>query len=145
MANGKMNREREIYKVTLVGGAANLLLLVFKFVAGIVGHSSAMIADAAHSLSDFVTDIVVLVFVKISSKPKDKSHDYGHGKFETLALTIIGIAIDPFFQHNRHDGCPKGQHSGSFKSLPVCPSSNLYCAFYNDAYGHCHQSYSDDG
>ena len=58
-----MERNREIYKVTLVGGAVNMLLLVFKFVAGIVGHSSAMIADAAHSLSDFVTDIVVLVFV----------------------------------------------------------------------------------
>ena len=88
-----MNREREIYKVTLLGGAANLLLLIFKFVAGIVGHSSAMIADAVHSLSDFVTDIIVLVFVKISSKPKDKTHDYGHGKYETLALTIIGIAL----------------------------------------------------
>ena len=88
-----MNREREIYKVTLVGGAVNLLLLVFKFVAGIVGHSAAMIADATHSLSDFVTDIVVLVFVKISNKPQDKSHDYGHGKYETLALTIIGIAL----------------------------------------------------
>ena len=88
-----MNREREIYKVTLVGGAVNMLLLVFKFVAGIVGHSSAMIADAAHSLSDFVTDIVVLVFVRISNKPQDKSHDYGHGKYETLALTIIGIAL----------------------------------------------------
>ena len=88
-----MNREREIYKVTLVGGAVNLLLLVFKFVAGILGHSSAMIADATHSLSDFVTDIVVLVFVKISNKPQDKSHDYGHGKYETLALTIIGIAL----------------------------------------------------
>ena len=88
-----MNREREIYKVTLVGGAVNMLLLVFKFVAGIVGHSSAMIADATHSLSDFVTDIVVLVFVKISNKPQDKSHDYGHGKYETLALTIIGIAL----------------------------------------------------
>ena len=88
-----MNREKEIYKVTLVGGAVNLILLVFKFIAGIVGHSAAMIADAAHSLSDFVTDIVVLVFVKISSKPKDKSHDYGHGKYETLALTIIGLAL----------------------------------------------------
>ena len=88
-----MNREREIYKVTLVGGAVNLLLLVFKFVAGIVGHSSAMIADATHSLSDFVTDIVVLVFVKISNKPQDKSHDYGHGKYETLAMTIIGLAL----------------------------------------------------
>lgn len=88
-----MNREREIYKVTFVGGAVNMLLLVFKFVAGVVGHSSAMIADATHSLSDFVTDIIVLVFVKISNKPKDKSHDYGHGKYETLALTVIGIAL----------------------------------------------------
>lgn len=88
-----MTREKEIYKVTLVGGAVNLLLLVFKFVAGVLGHSSAMIADAVHSLSDFVTDIVVLIFVKISNIPKDKSHDYGHGKYETLALTIIGVAL----------------------------------------------------
>ena len=86
-------REKEIYKVTLIGGAVNMLLLVFKIVAGVLGHSSAMIADAIHSLSDFVTDIIVLVFVKISSKPQDKSHDYGHGKYETLALTIIGIAL----------------------------------------------------
>ena len=87
------HREKEIYKVTLIGGAVNMFLLVFKFVAGVLGHSSAMIADAIHSLSDFVTDIIVLVFVKISSKPQDKSHDYGHGKYETLALTIIGIAL----------------------------------------------------
>ena len=87
------NREKEIYKVTLLGGVVNVLLLLFKFVAGIVGHSSAMIADAAHSLSDFVTDIIVIVFVKISNKPQDKSHDYGHGKYETLALTFIGIAL----------------------------------------------------
>lgn len=88
-----MTREKEIYKVTLVGGAVNVILLAFKFVAGIIGHSSAMIADALHSLSDFVTDIVVLVFVKISNKPQDKSHDYGHGKYETLALTLIGAAL----------------------------------------------------
>lgn len=88
-----MQREKEIYKVTLVGGAVNVLLLLFKFVAGIVGHSAAMIADAAHSFSDFVTDIIVLVFVQISNKPQDKSHDYGHGKYETLALTLIGVAL----------------------------------------------------
>ena len=88
-----MSREKEIYKVTLVGGFVNMLLLLFKFVAGVVGHSAAMIADAVHSLSDFVTDIIVLVFVKISSKPKDKTHDYGHGKYETLALTVIGLAL----------------------------------------------------
>ena len=88
-----MERQRQIYKVTLVGGAVNVVLLVFKFVAGIVGHSAAMVADAVHSLSDFVTDVIVLVFVRISGKPKDKSHDYGHGKYETLAMTIIGMAL----------------------------------------------------
>ncbi len=88
-----MGRNREIYKVTLAGGAVNLLLLLFKFVAGIVGHSAAMVADAVHSLSDFITDIIVLVFVHISGKPQDKSHDYGHGKYETLAMTLIGFAL----------------------------------------------------
>lgn len=88
-----MERNKEIYKVTLVGSVANVVLLLFKFVAGIWGHSAAMIADAVHSLSDFVTDIVVLIFVRISGKPKDKSHDYGHGKYETLATTIIGFAL----------------------------------------------------
>ena len=68
-----MDRSREIYKVTFVGGVVNVVLLLFKFIAGILGHSAAMVADAVHSLSDFVTDIVVLVFVHISGKPKDKS------------------------------------------------------------------------
>jgi cation diffusion facilitator family transporter len=88
-----MNREREIYKVTLVGSVGNATLLTFKFVAGIVGNSSAMIADAVHSLSDFVTDILVLVFVSISAKPQDQSHDYGHGKFETIASFLIALAL----------------------------------------------------
>ena len=88
-----MERNKEIYKVTLVGGAVNVVLLLFKFVAGIVGHSAAMVADAVHSLSDFVTDVIVLAFVHISGKPQDKSHDYGHGKYETLAMTLIGVAL----------------------------------------------------
>lgn len=88
-----MERNREIYKVTLVGGVVNVLLLLFKFIAGILGHSAAMVADAVHSLSDFLTDIVVLIFVRISSKPKDKTHEYGHGKYETLAMTLIGVAL----------------------------------------------------
>ncbi len=91
--NNKVERNKEIYRVTLVGGAVNVVLLLFKFVAGIVGHSAAMVADAVHSLSDFVTDVIVLVFVHISSKPKDKTHDYGHGKYETLAMTLIGMAL----------------------------------------------------
>ena len=88
-----MKREKEIYKVTLLGSIANLLLLGFKFIAGIVGHSGAMLADAVHSLSDFITDLVVLAFVGISAKPQDTSHDFGHGKFETVATMFIGLAL----------------------------------------------------
>lgn len=87
------NREKEIFRVTWIGSIGNFLLLVFKFVTGIVGHSSAMIADAVHSLSDFVTDIIVIAFVRISGKPQDEGHDYGHGKYETLATAIIGIIL----------------------------------------------------
>ena len=88
-----MTREKEIYKVTLVGSAGNLALLIFKFVAGVLGHSAAMVADAVHSLSDFFTDIIVLLFVKVSARPQDEGHDYGHGKFETLATLFIGLAL----------------------------------------------------
>lgn len=87
------SREKEIYRVTLVGSAVNALLIIVKFVAGIAGRSSAMIADAIHSLSDFATDIVVLVFVRLAGRPKDSNHTYGHGKFETLATLIIGVAL----------------------------------------------------
>lgn len=87
------HRAQEIYRVTIVGSIVNLLLLIFKFVAGILGHSAAMVADAVHSLSDFVTDIIVILFVRISSKPADCTHRYGHGKFETLASAIIGCAL----------------------------------------------------
>ncbi|MCH3969238.1 MAG: cation diffusion facilitator family transporter [Prevotella sp.] len=86
-------REHEIYKVTWAGSGVDIFLLIFKFAAGILGHSAAMIADAVHSLADFITDIVVLLFVKLSNKPKDKGHDYGHGKYETLATAVIGIAL----------------------------------------------------
>ncbi|MCI5710898.1 MAG: cation diffusion facilitator family transporter [Prevotella sp.] len=86
-------RERKIYRVTFMGGLVNVVLLVFKFVAGILGGSAAMIADAVHSLSDFASDIVVLVLVKLGSKPQDEDYDYGHGKFETLASVIIGLAL----------------------------------------------------
>lgn len=86
-------REKRIYRVTLMGSVVNVILLVFKFIAGILGGSAAMIADAVHSLSDFLTDIIVIAFVRISSKPEDEDHDYGHGKYETLATSIIGLAL----------------------------------------------------
>ena len=88
-----MNREQQIYRVTWVGFFANLFLSVGKIAAGIVGRSGAMIADGIHSISDFATDLVVMIFVKVSAMPKDDDHDYGHGKFETLATIIIGMAL----------------------------------------------------
>ena len=86
-------REREIFKVTLAGSAVNVLLTGVKFAAGLLGHSAAMLADAVHSLSDLLTDAIVLLFVRISSKPADRDHAFGHGKFETLATSIIGAAL----------------------------------------------------
>lgn len=88
-----MDRQKETYRVTIAGSIINILLLVFKFAAGILGHSAAMIADAIHSLTDFVTDAIVLVFVRLGSKPTDHDHDYGHGKYETLASAIIGVSL----------------------------------------------------
>ena len=88
-----MTREKELTKVTLIGSIGNLVLLSFKFIAGIVSGSSAMVADAVHSLSDFLTDLIVLLFVRISAKPQDSSHDYGHGKYETLATLLVGLAL----------------------------------------------------
>lgn len=93
MSEKSKNREHQIYRVTLVGSIGNLILVIFKFISGILGHSAAMIADAVHSLSDFVTDIIVVLLVKISSKPNDIDHKYGHGKYETLATAIIGIIL----------------------------------------------------
>lgn len=92
-SSAEKERARRIYKVTAVGSLVNFLLIIVKFVAGIYGRSAAMIADTVHSLSDFITDLIVLVFIRFSSKPVDYSHDYGHGKFETLATAMIGIIL----------------------------------------------------
>lgn len=89
----KKNRTRTIRNATLVGSVANLLLTIGKIIAGIVGKSSAMIADGVHSLSDLVTDLIVLAFIRVSGKERDKSHKYGHGKFETFATMLISFAL----------------------------------------------------
>jgi len=87
------NREKTISRVTIWGAVGNLVLTGFKLVAGFVGHSSAMIADAIHSLSDLISDVVVLVMVKVSSKGIDQNHDFGHGKFETLATVLVSLML----------------------------------------------------
>lgn len=87
------DRKRAIYRITLWGAGVNFILVALKFVAGILGHSAAMIADAVHSLSDLLTDFIVVFFVRISSKPADSDHHFGHGKYETLATLLVGGSL----------------------------------------------------
>ena len=93
MSNETDIRKRKIYRVTFVGFVVNLVLSLLKLAAGLVGRSGAMVADAVHSFSDLATDVVVIAFARISAKPRDLGHDYGHGKYETLATIIISIAL----------------------------------------------------
>ena len=86
-------RKSKIYRITIAGSIVNLVLSLLKLAAGIVGRSGAMVADAVHSFSDLATDLVVIAFARISAKPKDDDHDYGHGKYETLATIIISLAL----------------------------------------------------
>jgi cation diffusion facilitator family transporter len=80
-------------KVTLVGTAVNAFLIALKFAAGILGHSQGLIADAVHSASDLFTDAVVLFGLKAGHKPPDTKHPFGHGRIETLATAIVGLAL----------------------------------------------------
>jgi cation diffusion facilitator family transporter len=86
-------RLKQVNKVTLVGFFTNLLLSIGKIMAGMIGKSGAMLADGIHSLSDFVTDIIVLIFIRASSKERDRDHHYGHGKFETFATMLISFGL----------------------------------------------------
>ncbi len=88
-----MQREKEIRHVTVLGAVLNVVLVIGKVIAGVAGHSAAMVADAIHSLSDLLSDVVVIIFTHISSKEKDKEHSFGHGKFETLATLIISVIL----------------------------------------------------
>ena len=89
----RLSEKQKIYTTTIIGSIANFLLVLLKFVAGFIGNSAAMIADAVHSLSDFVTDVIVIVFVRFAHKPKDELYAYGYGKYETLATAIIGVLL----------------------------------------------------
>jgi cation diffusion facilitator family transporter len=86
-------RSKTAVKVTVNGMILNIFLTVFKFIAGILGNSAAMIADAVHSLSDFITDIVVIFGLKAAGKPADQNHHYGHGKIETICAAFVGIVL----------------------------------------------------
>lgn len=85
----KSDFERVATRVSTVSIIANLLLASFKFVAGVLGHSGAMISDAVHSSSDVLGSLIVIVGVKISEKASDTNHPYGHERMENVASLIL--------------------------------------------------------
>lgn len=88
-----MIQDKQPIRVTLVGLCTNLVLLGLKLVVGVFVGSAALIADAVHSLSDLLTDLVTILGIRLSGRPADESHPYGHGRYETIAASLIGVAL----------------------------------------------------
>lgn len=122
------NRAQEIRRITVVGAIVNIILTILKIIAGISGRSAAMIADGIHSLSDLLSDIVVLVFTHISSKGKDKKHSFGHGKFETLATLIVSVILVAAGARLMADGIRSIVEVTNGKIIPAPGSIALWAA-----------------
>lgn len=86
-------RQKKIRSITFWGVLLNVFLMALKLISGILIRSSALIADGVHSLSDLSTDFVVLIGTRLSSRPADKTHPYGHGKLETIASQLIALVL----------------------------------------------------
>lgn len=80
-------------RVSLVSIVGNLILSLFKFLAGVLAHSGAMISDAIHSASDVFSSIIVIIGVKISAKDSDEDHPYGHERFECVAAIVLSVIL----------------------------------------------------
>ena len=88
-----MNEKRIIKKITIVGVLGNILLTAFKMLAGILGKSGAMVSDAIHSLSDVIVTLIAFFGIKVSKKPADDDHPYGHERIECVASLVLGIIL----------------------------------------------------
>jgi cation diffusion facilitator family transporter len=121
-------RTQKANRVTIIGSLVNVVLTVLKFIAGISGHSQAMIADAIHSLSDFATDIVVLAGMFFSKKPIDSDHRYGHGKFETISTAIIALVLGYAGFKIGYDGIQRIIHVIQMGEFPEKPSAIAFWA-----------------
>lgn len=87
------NQLSNIQKISMYGLLVNLILSFMKFLAGYFGNSKALIADAFHSLSDCLTDIMIIIGAVFWTKPADKNHQYGHGRIETITTMILGFIL----------------------------------------------------
>ena len=122
------NREQEIRRVTVAGAIVNIILTIFKIIAGALGRSAAMVADGIHSLTDLLSDIIVLVFTHISSKGKDKNHSFGHGKFETMATLIVSVILVAVGAKLMADGVASIIGAMNGNSIPLPGSIALWAA-----------------
>jgi len=86
-------RKKKAKQATIISFIINTILTTIKIFTGVVGKSGAMIADGVHSLSDLITDIIVLISIHMAAKPADEDHNYGHGKYETIATFLVGVAL----------------------------------------------------
>lgn len=93
LVNDKINAVKIINKVAIVTIVVNLILSIGKFVAGIVGNSTAMVSDAVHSASDVLSTFIVLIGARIAVKSEDRDHNYGHDKFENIASIILAMML----------------------------------------------------
>ena len=89
----KMNRNKKIIKVSILGIIVNLVLVLFKSIIGMIVNSIAIILDAINNLSDALSSIITIVGMKLSSKKPDKEHPYGHGRIEYFASIIIAVIV----------------------------------------------------
>ncbi len=92
-ARSREEDSRRARRATVAGLVVNILLTGFKFAAGILGHSQAVVADAVHSLSDMATDVMILVGIRYWSRPADADHPYGHRRIETVVTGLIGFSL----------------------------------------------------
>lgn len=92
--NVSSSSEKEIaMRVSVISIIVNLLLSFFKFVAGLIGHSGAMISDAIHSASDVFSTFIVMIGVTVSNKKSDEEHPYGHERLECVASILLAIVL----------------------------------------------------
>lgn len=126
MAGDNSSKEVAV-RVSVAGMIGNILLTLFKFAAGIIGRSGAMISDAVHSASDVFSGLIVIVGVHFSSKESDREHPYGHERFECVAAILLSILL---FLAGGAIGVAAAQSiiSGEYKDKPVEGSLPLIAA-----------------
>jgi len=86
-------QEKEAIKVSKISIIINVVLSLIKLIAGIISASFAMITDAIHSATDVFSTVIVIIGVKIANKKSDKSHPYGHERFESIAAVILSVIL----------------------------------------------------